>query len=371
MATPFAFETIDDGVDGAVHGELSLALDEAGNPRVAYAQVSGQIMLARRDGGVWTRESVPGGTALLNGNRVCLAIGPDGNPHLAFINSVEGLLFHAVKRDDNWTLSEVGTRLTQLHFGAIGGISGLALVVHPGQQIPELRDTPHFAYSDLGSLGVGYARLGSEPSPIIVEIEDSSGGTGTITHTFGFPSMVFDPETEEILIAYVGFVDEGGPTAVSVRRKKILDPQAGTVSPVTVFVESSTSINVSSPTSIARTGGIIAATCISYFDSANKTLAASFFEAEVPDPIIETIESGVNSSIPVALSAAANKGQFRVAYADANAIKLASRSRSGTWTVEVVDPVGGVLPSLAYDIFGRASVAYEQGGKLKYAHRSE
>jgi hypothetical protein len=367
MATPFAFETVDDGGGGAVHGELSLALDEAGNPRVAYAQASGQIMLARRDGGVWTREPVSGGLALLDGIRVCLAIDSQGNPHLAFRSPPDGHLFHAVKSADKWTLTEVHTRLTLDH--GFGGISGLALVVHPGQQIPELRDTPHFAYGDLGLPGLGYARLGSEPSPITVE---TLASTDPRRASFGFPSMVIDPETEEIHIAYVSILDEGSPTPfVSVRRKKIPDPLAGTVSQVTV-IEGSTSINISSPTSVARTTGPIAATCISYFDFANKTLKAWFSTAELPDPLIETVESSVNNSgITVALSAAVNRRQFRVAYADANAIKLASRSPSATWTVEVVDPVSGVLPSLAYDNFGTASLAYEQGGKLKYAHRSE
>lgn len=234
--------------------------------------------------------------------RICLAIDSQGNPHLAYRNPPDAHLFHAVKSVDNWTLTEVATRLTSDH--RAGGVSGLALVVHPGQLIPELRDTPHFAYGDLGSGGLGYARLGSEPSPITVEVEDSADSRPL---TFGFPAMAFDPETEEIHIAYVGILTQGGPAPfVSVRRKKIPDPLKGTVSAQTI-----------------------------------------------------------------ALSAAANRGQFRVAYADANAIKLASRSRSGAWTVEVVDSMSGVLPSLAYDNLGTASLAYEQGGQLKYAHLPE
>lgn len=60
MATPFTFEAVanDIAVSG---GEVSLALDKAGNPSIAFSQAgSGQIVVARRNGGTWTHENVPG-----------------------------------------------------------------------------------------------------------------------------------------------------------------------------------------------------------------------------------------------------------------------------------------------------------------------
>ena len=54
-----------------------------------------------------------------------------------------------------------------------------------------------------------------------------------------------------------------------------------------------------------------------------------------------------------------------------DAVKLASRSPSGTWTVEAVDAVSAGSPSLAYDNAGTANIACVAGGTLKYARRSE
>jgi hypothetical protein len=71
------------------------------------------------------------------------------------------------------------------------------------------------------------------------------------------------------------------------------------------------------------------------------------------------------------IGSTAKAGDFRVAYADSDAIKLASRTPSGVWTVETVDAVSGGSPSLAYDNFGTANIAYTVGGKLKYTRRSE
>jgi len=84
---------------------------------------------------------------------------------------------------------------------------------------------------------------------------------------------------------------------------------------------------------------------------------------------IETVAANVNNIVTP--SAAANRGDFRVAYSDTDAVKLASRSPSGTWTVEAVDAVSAGSPSLAYDNAGTANIAYVAGGALKYARRSE
>ena len=60
MTTLFTFEAPADGI--AVSGEeVSLALDKTGNPRIAFSQKgSGQIIVAQRNGGTWTRERVRG-----------------------------------------------------------------------------------------------------------------------------------------------------------------------------------------------------------------------------------------------------------------------------------------------------------------------
>jgi hypothetical protein len=357
MATPFTFETADDGGQGPVHGELSLALDKTGNPRVAYAQqVSGQIMVARRDGGAWTRESVPGG-AVGSGVRICLAIDSQGNPQLAYRDQASGELIHAVKSADQWTFTHVATRLTDHKPGGVGTI---AFALHPGRHDPESRDVPFFVYADPATDGIGFAHSGIGPSPVVVQLDP------TLLTTFGQPSAAFDP-SEGFFIAYVGFFHDGSPVDfVSVRATLVTDIEQGTLAPPAV-IEGSKLINVRSPTSIVRTAF---EGCISYFDRANKTLKAQVASPELPEPRIEIVATSVNN-VTATPSAAASRGQFRVAYADDTAIKLASRGPSGDWTVEVVDPVSGLLPSLAYDNSGTANLAYAVGGQLKYARRSE
>lgn len=61
----------------------------------------------------------------------------------------------------------------------------------------------------------------------------------------------------------------------------------------------------------------------------------------------------------------------RIAFADDNKVKLASRDRSANWTVETVDPAGGAMPSLAYDNEDHCHIGYVSGGTLKYATRKQ
>jgi len=358
MTTPFTFETVDDGTQGGVHGELSLALDKQGNPRVAYAQPSGAIMLARRDSGAWTLERLPSGSNVaLIGERICLAIDSNGNPHLAYRDLTGGDLIHAVKTGSDWTFNHVVTLLTPV---GGGGVDGVAFALHPGRLDPSQRDVPFFAYTDLATGGLGFAHSGIGPSPVAVDIDH--GPTRT---EFGHASATFDP-SEGFFFAYVGSANLGAPNPqVSVRSAFVVDIEQGTISQVQTL-EQSESINVIS-TGLARTAF---EGCIAYFDLASKTVKSQFLSPDVPRS--EIIETNINSGPPsAAQNGAIAAPAFRVAYADANAVKLASRNQFGDWTVEIVDPVSGISPSLAYDNSGTAHLAYAAGGKLKYARRSE
>jgi hypothetical protein len=80
------------------------------------------------------------------------------------------------------------------------------------------------------------------------------------------------------------------------------------------------------------------------------------------------VAANVPGTVP---SVAQNRGEFRLAYADNNTPTLASRDRFGKWHLEVIDPGGGVMPSLAYDNLGNAHIAYAAGSTLRYATRME
>jgi hypothetical protein len=131
---------------------------------------------------------------------------------------------------------------------------------------------------------------------------------------------------------------------------------------VPTVIEESQQINVRSDTSIVRTG---IGGCLAYFDMTSKTVKASVTSGTASS--LETVATGV--VINDAPSVAKQRDQFRVAYADTGAIKLASRGNSGGWTSEVVEAVSGRSPSLAYDDDGTANIAYVDGPKLRFGRR--
>jgi len=356
MATPFTFETVDEGI--SAQGAVSLALDGSGNSRIAYTQQgSGQIVVARRDGGAWTKEQVSSGFVGLDSS-LCLAIDSQGNPQLAYRDLNSSELIHAVKGADRWVLTHIRTRLGGLP--RPGGVDGIAFALHPGRLDRESRDVGYFVYTDLVHDGIGFAHTGNlGPTPVTVQ-EDQND-----LLKFGHSSATFDP-SENFFVGYIGFFRSGSSQdTVSVRSTHITNIETGTFADPTV-IESSPFINVKRSTSIVRTFG---GGCLAYFDIANKTLKARVSSVGSGVERIETVAANINAIVTP--SAAQNRGAFRVAFADTDAIKLASRSQSGNWTVEIVDGVSGGTPSVAYDNSGKANIAYAVGGKLKYATRTE
>jgi hypothetical protein len=289
-------------------------------------------------------------------SRPRVAVDSQGNPQIAYRDLSSGELIHAVKSAGRWSFTHVPTRLTPDHRPSGVGVVDFAL--HPGRLDTESRDVGYFVYVDLATDGIGFAHTGSiGPTPVTVQ-DDPNDLT-----LFAGPSAAFDP-SENFFVAYVGIFQTGAPQdSVSVRATHVTDIETGAFSEPTV-IEGSQFINVRRPTSIVRT---FSDGCLAYFDIANKTLKASVSSGGLSG--IETVATNV-SSIPTP-SAAAKQNEFRVAYADTDAIKLASRSRSGVWTVEAVEAVSGGTPSLAYDNSGTANIAYAAGGRLRYARRSE
>ncbi len=354
MATSFTFEPVADSI--AVGGEVSLALDRAGNPRMVFSQRnSGQIFVATRDGGAWTLENVPSGF-VPGDSRPRLAIDSKGNPHIAYRDLTSGELIHAAKSAGQWSFAHIPTRLTPDH--RPGGVGAIDFALHPGRLDTESRDVGFFVYVDLATERIGFAHTaGIGPTPVTVQDDPND------LIQFSGPSASFDP-SENFFVAYLGIFQTGAPQdTVSVRSAHIVDIEKGTFSTPTV-IEGSQFINVRRPTSIVRTfsGG-----CLAYFDIASKTLKASINSGGLSS--IETVAANVGNIVTP--SAAAKGSDFRVAYADIDAMKLASRSRSGDWTIEAVEAVSGGSPSLVYDNAGTANIAYAAGAKLKYARRSE
>lgn len=353
MAAPFTFEAVADNVSG----EVSLALDKTGNPSVVFSQRgSGQIVVARRNAGTWTQQPV--GSAFTGiDSRPRIAIDSQGNPQIAYRDLTGGDLIHGVNRNGQWSFTHIPTRLTPDH--RPGGVGSVDFALHPGRDDTESRDVAYFVYVDAATDGIGFAHTGNlGPTPVTVQDDPND------LMLFAGPSAAFDP-SEGYFVAYVGIFQNGSPQDdISIRATNVVDIVQGEFSQPAV-IEGSQFINVRRPTSIVRT---FSEGCLAYFDSANKTLKAHIASFFGPSGI-EVVATNINNIVTP--SAAAQADQFRVAYADIDAVKLASRSRSGTWTVETVDAVSAGSPSLAYDNAGRTSIAYVAGGELKYATRAQ
>src|SRR6476469_3958764 len=220
MATPFTFEAPADGI--AVSGEVSLALDKTGNPRIAFSQKgSGQIIVAQRNSGTWTHENVPGGF-VVDDSPVWLAIDSVGNPQVGYRELNGSELIHAKKSGGQWSLAHIRTRLTPDH--ATGGIGTVHFSLHPGELDTESRDVAYFVYTDLATDDIGFAHTGNiGPTPVPVQVSSSSHDLTT----FGHPSASFDP-SENYFVGYIRFFETGSPQKdVAVRETHVVDIEQG------------------------------------------------------------------------------------------------------------------------------------------------
>ena len=362
MATQFTFETVD-GPDG-VRGQSSLALNKDGIPRIAYVDVAGKIKLANRDSGAWTIEEVSSAGIVdpSDEDRVCLQIDSGGNPQIAFLDGTNHLLIHGVKLNNNWTFTTVPT-----HFRDARSVINFSFKLHPGRLTPELRDTPHFVYKDMSGPNLGYTRMfGGRLEAATVDDRDAENRAADDTGAFDdglHTSLAFDDLSEELRIAYFDQQNlHGGFPIQKLFLARIVDVEADIISRKTAVVSLLDSDSIlGTCSSLTSANGNIH---IAYVDLTNHILKAFVKDFDLPEPRKETVATVVTRTVP---SAADKGGGFVIAYSDDNKLKMASRDKFGTWSVEVVDPSGGAMPSLTFDKFGNANIAYTVGQALKYA----
>jgi hypothetical protein len=354
----FTFETVDGS--GTVAGQCCLALDSRGNPRIAYAGAGGKLKVASRDSGSWSQEELFGGGFILPSvsDRVRLDIDSGGNPHIAYKERTSTQLFYGFKADNHWSFMPVPTRLERRD---PGGITEFDFRLYFRRDTPELADTPHFVYHDPSTGQLGYTRrVGGSFKQVV------AGAANTdISRNGLFPSIDFQFDSGSFLISFVedfGDVESSLPSRTRVWLKQIIDPFAGTLGDAELLQEGN--FNVVRPTSITAE---LSRTCVAFGDTTNQTLNVCFREGIAPGRAVVA-----PTVFPVVPSAAqTSRGQFRIAFVDENGLKLASRILN-EWIVEVVDPEGGELPSLAYEkIPLNGHLAYTVRGTLKYAHWTE
>lgn len=357
--TQFTIETVDG--PNTVAGQCCLKLDSQGNPWIAYAAIGGKLMLASRNSGTWTREELFGAGRIgeSDSNRVCLEIDSEGNPHIAFRDLNSGNLLYGVKRNNSWTYTPVPTRLLLLDPGSV---AHYAFRLHLTHIHSEHQNTPHFVYHDLSTNQLGYTRIVGGQFKLIT----AASADGINFKSGLYTSMDFEPSSGTVLIAYIRESvtlddDDDMPPFTKVCLRRIVRPFAGTLGEEKILDEGQ--FRVVRPTSVASNDGS-PQPCVTYEIITDQKLYAV-------DPGVEQISKKVIATtvFPVVPSAAvASRGEYRVAFGDDNKLKLATQNRFNQWFVEVADPDGGDMPSLAYDKSGRnGHIAYSVRRTLKYA----
>ena len=169
----------------------SLAIDLAGTPHISYIDCekadnwdtrscrygspavagNGTLMYATKDGGTWTTTAVDGPPSVsVDGDffsgGTSLAIGRDGEPHIAYYNRLDGSLKYA-KYDGGWTIQTVTTN----------GAGSLSLALSG--------DEPRIAYANGSWLHYAVMTSGSWAAPVNI----SGGSTWSYPSQ---PSLAFD-----------------------------------------------------------------------------------------------------------------------------------------------------------------------------------
>jgi len=354
----FEFERVSNGID-MVRGQCSLIVDKDDDLLIAYTTETGELVIASRKTGTWIGEKVSAPiVAAGTEDRVWLQIDSAGNPHVAYIEEGTRRLFHGVRGQDlNWSFEPVPTHLPP-HEPIVFSIS---FALHPGGQNPDLRDTPHILFEDQSSNGLGYARkldgdwtVSQAASPIqLGDVGSSRAGQST--------SLTFN-ESQSLQIAYVETFDGNQRTVV--HNKRLLSIAEGTFGSDRKvedgqFSAGRTSILSQTPE-----------TWVVYCDVTRRVLKAGTFDSDGA-PVVEVVAPLMGRTVPVLAQNPTIGGELadrlRIAYADDGKVKLARRERLEGWAVDVIDPDGGEMPSLAYDSRGNAHMAYAAGRVLKYA----
>ena len=355
----FEFERVSDGIH-QVRGQCSLVLGKDDQPRVVYTTMTGELVMASRDTGTWIGEK-PGGPFVAAGteDRVWLQIDSEGNPQVAYIEEGTRRLIHGVRGlDSSWSFTAVPTHLPPNE----PMVFSISFALHPGGQAPEFRDTPHILFEDQSTNGLGYARKIGEDWLVSQAASPTEQGDIGLSRTGQSTSLTFN-ESQSLHIAYVETL-EGSPTTI-VHTRRVESIPEGTFHADReiergLFFAGRTSILSLTPEK-----------WVVYCDVTKRVLKAGVFFNTEEVPLVEVVAPLAGRTVPALAQDPTLGGglsrRLRIAYADDGKINLARREPLEGWVVDVVDPDGGEMPSLAYDSRGNAHMAYAAGPVLKYA----
>lgn len=358
--TQFAVETVEGAP--AARGKCCVAIDANNNPHIAYASLTGHVVIASRIGDAWSIEEVFGSGMISSEieERVWLAISSDGNPQIAFISG-ERTLVHGAKSGGTWSFTQLPTN----QFGEPGGVTGFGFKLHPGRISPEFRDSPHLVAGDLSTDSLIYVRRvgGGFKRAVVTQAVDLSGD-GDFNRTGLASSMMFDLDSETIQIAYAEEIADN----TRLRLRRILNLNEGEFSNEFLLEDGAFRIGATSIWSGFETW-------VAYCDITNGLLKVTANISGVEEPVTEKVADVLGRMVPSLARSEFLGGRpeetLRIAYSDRERLKLATRRRAVGWGVEEIDDAAPGTPSLAYDRNARGHIAYTLGSTLKHAMLTE
>jgi carboxypeptidase family protein/flagellar hook capping protein FlgD len=315
LATTFTLETVDNAIEPPVDPLFivldfpSIAVDQAGDPHVAYSDpTTSTLRHAFRTGGVWTIEVVaPSGPDLIDGVVIAfpsIAIDASGNPHISYYDAPTGTLCYASKTAGVWTSETVDNGYD------VGRGTSLAI---------DSAGNPHIAYYDEGNFDLKYAiKSGGVWQVETVDSDNIVGQQAAIAvDALGHPH-----------ISYMDYTDGALQYATK---------SAGVWSFETLYLTGGSAISIPSDIAIDSSGR----PHVSYGRVIGADLYYTFESGGVWTTEAVDVPTSVGLDNSIALTAA---GQPRISYYEGGTLrnlKYAVKS-GGVWTTEVVDAPGNV-----------------------------
>ena len=152
-------DSLIDGGDGAMSGpDCAICINSRDVPMIAYLRRSPDpgIFFVTPESGRWVSSRVDAAFSL--GQAVSMALGTDGNPQLAYYDTLQSTLKYAVRGERFWNVQTVDSD------GNVGHGASIAI---------DSDNLPHIAYSDRTIGGLRYAHF--DGSDWLVSVVDSTG----------------------------------------------------------------------------------------------------------------------------------------------------------------------------------------------------